>query len=53
MVDIDRRLMGLVERNMVVTPRLRMLLDAGGVERAGNTIRKMGDVDIIILVEII
>jgi hypothetical protein len=47
MVDIDRRLMGLVERNMVVTPRLRMLLDAGGVERVGNTIRKMGDVDII------
>jgi phage/plasmid primase-like uncharacterized protein len=47
MVDIDRQHIGLVERNMIVTPRLRMLLDANGVDKVGNTIRKMGDVDII------
>lgn len=47
MVNMPLAALSTAERNMVVTPRLRMLLDANGVEKVGNTIRKMGGCDII------
>lgn len=47
MVDIDSRLMPTIEKNMTITPRLKMILDGDGVKKVGNTIRKIGDVDII------
>lgn len=47
MVDIDNKLMPTIEKNMTITPRLKMILDGDGVKKVGNTIRKMGDVDII------
>jgi phage/plasmid primase-like uncharacterized protein len=36
-----------IKDNLIITPRVNMLLDDGGVERVGNTMRKFGDFDII------
>lgn len=47
MVDIDRHARDVASRNMVITPKLRMVLDGDGVDKVGNTIRKMGGCDII------
>jgi hypothetical protein len=46
-VDISRENLGLAQKNMLITPRIRMLLDVDGVSKVGNTIRKMGGCDII------
>lgn len=36
-----------IKNNLIITPRVNMLLNDGGVERVGNTMRKFGDFDII------
>ncbi len=46
-VEIDRRGMDIARGNMVITPRMRMLLDADGVVKVGNAIKAMGGCDII------
>lgn len=47
MVDIARDAMGIAENNMVITPRIRMLLNPDGVVKVGNAIKAMGGCDII------
>jgi phage/plasmid primase-like uncharacterized protein len=46
-VDIERRSIDVARGNMVITPRMRMLLDADGVVKVGNAIKAMGGCDII------
>jgi hypothetical protein len=46
-VDISPEALEIAKKNMLITPRLRQVLDADGVAKVGNTIRAMGGCDII------
>lgn len=39
-LDIQQQYIPLVAKNLVITPQIRMVLDANGVERAVNTIKQ-------------
>lgn len=44
-LDLDKETIGLVERNLFITPQVRMLLNEDGVRVVGNTIKQcFGDV---------
>lgn len=46
-LGIDHHLLEVAGKNLVITPQIRMLLDAEGVSAIGHAIRQMGGADIV------